>query len=160
MILSIKKNDYLYTSNEGVRGLVNLGVPEEDAFSAFLVYLERAIDTAAGNARAAFVSPGALVEQEYKLIQQEAESWLEAGADETKVPGYLQAHLDAYGGTARQAVDAILGKAAQLNEALMHIRTLRMQGKAAVRTAETIDAAEQAAQQAIEQLNRFPPDAA
>lgn len=136
------------------------GIAETALITAAHSQLNRTIDTAAGNARAAFVSPGALVEQEYKLIQQEADAWLEAGADETKVPGYLQAHLDAYGGTAQQAVDAILGKAAQLNEALMHIRSLRMQGKAAVRAAETIDAAEQAAQQAIAQLNRFRPDAA
>ncbi|KFC51714.1 hypothetical protein DK37_02445 [Halomonas sp. SUBG004] len=48
--------------------------------------LGKHIDTAAGNARAAFVSPGSYIDQEYLLAKQEAQAWLDNGKDANAIP--------------------------------------------------------------------------
>ena len=137
-----------------------LGFVVSDLVDSATAQLGRDIDTAAGNARAAFVSPGALIEQEYLVAQRAAETWLNDGADANAVPPSVQDHADVYNVTPQEAAIEIVATAAQWEQVMQQVRHLRMQGKAAVRAADTIDAAEQAAQQTIEQLNRFRPDAA
>ncbi|MGE6776328.1 hypothetical protein ACQKFL_01630 [Vreelandella titanicae] len=122
--------------------------------------LSETIDIAAGRARAAFVSPGSYIDQEYLLAKQEASEWLAGGKDETAIPSSVQDHIDMFGVSAEAAAAEIVATAEQWETALRDIRNLRLGGKAAVQRADTIEAAEEAAQQAIEQLNRYrPPEA-
>ncbi|UQI40963.1 hypothetical protein [Vreelandella venusta] len=116
------------------------------------------IDTAAGNARAAFVSPGSYIDQEYLLAKQEAVAWLESGKDENAIPSSVQDHIDMFGVSAEAAATEIVATAEQWELALGAIRSARLGGKAAVQRAETIEAAEAAAQQAIEQLKNYRPE--
>ncbi|KFC51715.1 hypothetical protein DK37_02450 [Halomonas sp. SUBG004] len=58
---------------------------------------------------------------------------------------------------AEAAAQEIVATAEAWETALREIRQLRLGGKAAVRQAETIEAAEAAAKAAIEQLNRYRP---
>lgn len=118
------------------------------------------IDTAAGNARAAFVSPGSYIDQEYLLAKQEAADWLANGKDENAIPSSVSDHMAMFEVDAETAATEIVATAEQWEQALGAIRSARLGGKAAVRRADTIEAAEAAAQQAIEQLNRYRPDAA
>ncbi|WP_159176388.1 MULTISPECIES: hypothetical protein [Halomonadaceae] len=118
------------------------------------------IDTAAGNARAAFVSPGSYIDQEYLLAKQEAGEWLANGKDETAIPSSVSDHMAMFGVSAEAAAQEIVATAEAWETALRDIRNLRLGGKAAVQRADTIEAAEEAAQQTIEQLNRYrPPEA-
>ena len=68
------------------------GVPPEAIMLAIQAQLGRDIDTAAGNARAAFVSPGSYIDQEYLLAKQEASEWLAGGKDEATIPSSVQDH--------------------------------------------------------------------
>ena len=58
---------------------------------------------------------------------------------------------------AEQAAQEIVETAAQWEQALTLIRRARLGGKAVVRAAETIEAKEQAAQDAIAALNAIRP---
>ncbi|MGA4493797.1 hypothetical protein [Vreelandella venusta] len=140
--------------------LIEKGVPFDVVRNACAKQLFSLIDTAAGNARAAFVSPGSYIDQEYLLAKQEAADWLANGKDENAIPSSVQDHIDMFGVSAEAAATEIVATAEQWEQALGAIRSARLSGKAAVQRAETIEAAEAAAQQAIEQLNRFRPDAA
>lgn len=122
--------------------------------------LSKTIDIAAGNARSAFVSPGSYIDQEYLLAKQEAAAWLESGKDANAIPSSVSDHMAMFEVDAEAAATEIVATAEQWEQALGAIRSARLGGKAAVQRAETIEAAEAAAQQAIEQLNRFRPDAA
>lgn len=135
-------------------------LPANVLISAAHSQLGRDIDTAAGNARAAFVSPGSYIDQEYLLAKQEAADWLANGKDENAIPSSVQDHIGMFGVSAEAAATEIVATAEQWEQALGAIRSARLSGKASVQRAETIEAAEAAAQQAIEQLNRFRPDAA
>lgn len=115
------------------------------------------IDSAAGRARAAFVSPGSYIDQEYLLAKQEAGEWLANGKDETAIPSSVSDHMAMFEVSAEAAAKEIVATAEQWETALRDIRNLRLGGKAAVQRADTIEAAEEAAQQAIEQLNRYRP---
>ena len=133
------------------------GIAESDLLAGALPQLENTIDAAAGAARAAFVSNGELVEQEYQLAKREAQEWLDAGADTTSVPTCVQDHVDAFGVTATEAANEIVTTGEQWEQAMRDIRTLRLAGKAAVRNADTIEGAEQAANDAIAQLKAYRP---
>lgn len=140
--------------------LLEKGVPLEVVMNAAHGQLGIDIDNAAGNARAAFVSPGSYIDQEYLLAKQEASEWLAGGKDETAIPSSVQDHIDMFGVSAEAAAQEIVATAEQWETALRDIRNLRLSGKAAVQRADTIEAAEESAQQAIEQLNRYrPPEA-
>lgn len=147
-------------SNTAVKELLANGIPAEIILNARHAVLNAGIDNAAGNARAAFVSPGSLVEQEYHLAKQEASDWLANGKDESAIPSSVQDHMDMFDVGAETAANEIVTTAAQWEQALATIRRARLGGKTAVRSAETIEAAEQAAQAAIAQLNAIrPPEA-
>ena len=138
---------------------IEMGVPVSLVKSAVVEQLGASIDTAAGNARAAFVSPGSYIDQEYLLAKQEAVAWLESGKDANAIPSSVSDHMAMFEVDAETAATEIVTTAEHWEQALGAIRSARLGGKAAVQRAETIEAAEAAAQQAIEQLNRFRPDA-
>lgn len=137
--------------------LVAKGVPGELIIEAHHRALNNDIDTAAGNARAAFVSPGSYIDQEYLLAKQEAQAWLDNGKDANAIPSSVSDHMAMFEVGAEAAATEIVATAEAWETALREIRQLRLGGKAAVRQAETIEAAEAAAEEAIEQLNRYRP---
>ncbi len=132
-------------------------LPLSVLLSVAQLQLGKHIDTAAGNARAAFVSPGSYIDQEYLLAKQEAQSWLEGGKDANAIPSSVSDHMAMFEVGAEAAAQEIVATAEAWETALREIRQLRLGGKAAVRQAETIEAAEAAAKGAIEQLNRYRP---
>lgn len=132
-------------------------LPLEELLNAVNAQLSDEIDTAAGNARAAFVSPGSYIDQEYLLAKQEAGEWLANGKDEKAIPSSVSDHMAMFEVSAEAAAQEIVATAEAWETALRDIRNLRLGGKAAVQRADTIEAAEEAAQQAIEQLNRYRP---
>lgn len=140
--------------------LIAKGVPAAAIVKSLSSQLGYDIDTAAGRARAAFVSPGSYIDQEYLLAKQEAGEWLANGKDETAIPSSVSDHMTMFEVSAETAATEIVATAEQWETALRDIRNLRLSGKAAVQRADTIEAAEESAQQAIEQLNRYrPPEA-
>lgn len=141
--------------------LLAKGVPLEIILQKVSKNLGDSIDTAAGNARAAFVSPGNYIDQEYLLAKQESQAWLDGGKDETAIPSSVSDHMAMFGVGAEAAATEIVATAEQWEQALATIRSARLGGKAAVRNAETIEAAEHAAQVAIANLNAIrPPEGA
>lgn len=135
----------------------NSTLPYDLLLSGAVAQLSRDVDAAAGKARNAFVSPGELVEQEYNLAKQEAQAWLDGGKDETAIPSSVSDHMAMFGVGAEAAATEIVATAEQWEQALATIRSARLGGKSAVRVAETIEAAEQAAKAAIAELNAIRP---
>ncbi|WP_447042538.1 hypothetical protein [Vreelandella sp. H-I2] len=156
MFLNINYNGKMYSEWEPDK-LVNSGVPAGLVVSKARESLSAHIDTAAGNARAAFVSPGSYIDQEYLLAKQEATEWLAGGKDATAIPSSVNDHMAMFEVGAEAAALEIVATAEAWETALREIRQLRLGGKAAVHQAETIEEAEEVAQQAIEQLNRYRP---
>ncbi|MBB3141219.1 hypothetical protein [Halomonas organivorans] len=132
-------------------------LPLGEVLPAAQTQFGQAIDTAAGQARAAFVSPGTLIEQEYQLAKHEAQTWLDGGKDGTAIPSSISDHMAMFGVGAEAAANEIVATAEQWEQALATIRSARLGGKAAVRNAETIEAAELASQAAIAELNAIRP---
>jgi len=132
-------------------------IPMPNLLKAAIIQLGVSIDTAAGSARAAFVSTGSYIEQEYQLAKQEASEWLANGKDEAAIPSSVSDHMAMFGVGAEASATEIVATAEQWEQALATIRSARLGGKSAVRSAETIEAAEQAAQAAIAQLKAIRP---
>ena len=144
-------------ANWSVADLLAKGVDPAAILAEMHRVLFEKIDTAAGNARAAFVSPGSYIDQEYLLAKQEAADWLEGGKDGNAIPSSVQDHMTLFEVNADTAAQAIIATAEQWETALREIRNLRLGGKAKVQRAETIKAAEEQAQQAIGQLDQYRP---
>lgn len=136
-------------------------LPLSSVISAAKIQLGNDIDTAAGTARASFVSPGSYIDQEYLLAKQEAQAWLDGGKDQSAIPSSVEDHIAMFDVGAEAAAQEIVATAAQWEQALGMIRRVRLGGKSDVRAAETIEAAEAAAQDAIAALNDIrPPEGA
>lgn len=140
-----------------IGSLVAHGVPSLKVLDAVRIELNRNIDAIAGTARAAFVSPGSYIDQEYLLAKQEAKAWLDGGKDESAIPSSVEDHIVMFDVSAEVAAKEIVATAAQWEEALTLIRRARLGGKGDVRNAETIEAAEAAAKDAIAALNAIRP---
>ena len=156
MEIIVNHNGMSY-SNFEPSDAVSAGVPATVVVSAVHKALSKLIDTAAGQARSAFVSPGSYIDQEYLLAKTEAQAWLDGGKDQSAIPSSVEDHIAMFDVDAETAAQEIVATAAQWEQALAAIRSARLGGKAAVRNAETIDAAEQAAQEAIATLNDIRP---
>ncbi|MFP3441017.1 hypothetical protein R0K18_25100, partial [Pantoea sp. SIMBA_133] len=94
-IKQLKHNEVIYSDFLSV-DLLEKGVPLEVVMNAAHGQLGIDIDNDAGNARAAFVSPGSYIDQEYLLAKQEAGEWLANGKDETAIPSSVQDHIDMF----------------------------------------------------------------
>ncbi|ABC33407.1 conserved hypothetical protein [Hahella chejuensis KCTC 2396] len=116
----------------------------------------RAIDAAAGDARAAFVSAGQLVEEEYRLALRQVQQWRDAGQPADAVPEAIQHWADAAKLSALDAADDIERTAARWQAALLRIRGIRLQGKAAINQAAPDADLMALAQPVIEQLAALP----
>lgn len=113
------------------------------------------LDQAAGRARMRFVSPGDLVDQEYREAEAAAKAYKDAGYTGI-VPVAVQCWADATGQTAAWAADDILAAGQQLRDVLASIRAKRLAGKAAVDAALDADI-ESTAAQYIAQLDAMAP---
>lgn len=133
-------------------------LPQAVLLKAITAQLGETIDTAAGNARAAFVSPGSYIDQEYLLAKQEALTWVEKGKDESDVPSSVADHMAMFEVGAEEAATVIIETAEQWEQALTLVRRARLAGKAAVRSADSIEDAKQAAQAAIAELDTIRPE--
>jgi hypothetical protein len=143
--------------------ITNLGEqPPADALDAEPANIrrasaKRAVDQAAGNARARYVSPGQLVEEEYRLALQQTQAWRDAGSPADQVPAAIQDWADAAGITAEQAATSIEQTAAAWESVLLQIRQVRLAGKAAVDAAGDADDFAAIAQPFIDQLDAMQP---
>ena len=133
-------------------------VPFADVPGAAAALLERQrevakgeIDQHAGITRQRFASPGDLLAAEYELAEVQATAYIDGGYS-GDVPGAVQSHVDALGGTANEAADSIVATAAMFRALLEAIRTIRLTGKAAVEAATTQEEINQAKQAALDAL--------
>jgi len=114
------------------------------------------IDRAAGEARDRFVSPGHLVDQEYKYAESKAREFKAAGYPGDAVPRAVSSWAQAKGWTAQQAADDIIATAGYWYDTIDEIRELRLAGKEATRNASEADR-QSTAQAYIDQLNALVP---
>ncbi|WP_162628802.1 hypothetical protein [Marinobacter bohaiensis] len=119
--------------------------------------LKADIDRAAGRARARFVSPGDLVEQEYREAERAAQQWQDAGEPSDAVPSEVQVWADAAGMSASAAAQDIIQTGHSWRGVLSQVRSIRLQGKAAVDAAADSDA-EAVAQGHVDQLDALGPE--
>ena len=110
------------------------------------------IDLAADAARRRFVSPGDLIDQEYKEAYNQAKSWLDSGADIAAVPVSVLDEAAVRDLSPVAAAEYVVATGDQWAVLLMSIRKLRNQGKAAVNAAAGSDVLA-VAQQWVDQLN-------
>ncbi len=155
-IEKVRHNGRSYT-NASYEDLIAHGVPHQVVMQSAATQLGRDVDAAAGVARSAFVSPGPYIDQEYQQAKQEAQAWLDGGKDANAIPSSVSDHMAMFGVGAEAAATEIVATAEQWEQALSTIRSARLGGKAAVRSAETVEAAEQAAKAAIAELNAIRP---
>jgi hypothetical protein len=118
---------------------------------------KRAVDTAAGNARARYVSAGQLIEEEYRLALQQTLQWRTAGSPAESVPQAIQNWATAAGITAEEAATSIEQTAAAWETVLLTIRKLRLDGKVALDNAADDADFTAIAQPYIDQLNAMQP---
>lgn len=118
---------------------------------------KRTIDTAAGNARARFVSAGQLVEEEYRLALQQTLEWRASGSPSDAVPPAIQDWADSSGMSAEDAAQNIEQTAANWEGVLLQIRKIRLAGKASVDEADDEADFAAIAQPYIDQLDAMQP---
>lgn len=115
--------------------------------AAALLVANQQIDQSADQARSAVLGDP-LRAVEYRLTADEAERF--AAADYAgPVPATVQAWMDAAGLDVKAATDSILAEAHAWKTAIYAIRTARLKGKQQVLKAQTHDAAEVLADEAI-----------
>ncbi|KAB7624310.1 hypothetical protein [Alkalilimnicola sp. S0819] len=119
--------------------------------------LKATIDLAAGAARLRFVSPGDLVDQEYREAEAAARGWQDAGEPGDAVPDEVQAWADASGMTPRAAAQDVIDTGAQWRQVLAQVRALRLQGKADVQNAGSDAEAAAAADNTLAALDSLRP---
>lgn len=118
--------------------------------------LHGAIDEAAGRARNRFVSPGLLIDQEYREAEAAANQWQADGEPSAAVPDEVQAWADAAGMSASAAAADILQTGADWRSVLRQVRRARLEGKSATAAAIASDR-EAIAQTYIDQLDAMAP---
>lgn len=110
----------------------NIGAPlTDDERQSVLDY----IDNQAGATRACFVSPGHLIDAEYKQAQAAVEKWRAAGSPADNVPDEITAGAAYDGVTNEQEAQQIEQMATGMDTVLAAIRSARLAGKKAARDA-------------------------
>lgn len=90
------------------------------------------IDQAADAARQRFVSPGSLIDQEYKEAYNQAKAWLDSGSDPAAVPQSVADEAEVRGLNNADAAQLVVDTGDRWAALLMEIRAMRNRGKAAV----------------------------
>lgn len=144
------------TSLWSIDGLRAAGIPQGTIDDTQRTTAFDRIDCAAGRARSRYVSPGALVDQEYREAERAVESWRDAGSPAGDVPDEIASGADYAGVDNETAAQQIEAAAKAYREGIAKIRRLRLNGKAAVAAAEG-EGIEAAADRAITALNAVEP---
>lgn len=110
------------------------------------------IDTEAGHARSRHVSNGDLIDEEYKIAEQDAKEW--DGVSEC--PESIAVYAEAEGITNEQSQQLILQTSAYWRVQVQLIRSIRLQAKADVRNCTTVEDVENAVNFAVAQLREIP----
>lgn len=97
----------------------------------------KSLDYEAGKVRAAIVSEGSFVGEEYLLAHAEATAWIADGADNSNVPETVSVWAVANGMTNIKAAEDILQTRIYFNQLITAIRSIRLLGKAAIASAVT-----------------------
>lgn len=113
-----------------------------------------AIDVAADAKRLTYVSPGVYTQQEYMKANTDAKAWLLNTAN--ACPSSVAVWAQAKGWTNQQAADNIVATAAQFDQVLDAIRSIRLLGKAAVEASITGAQVESAKVAVNAQLAQLP----
>lgn len=121
--------------------------------------LKDAIDLAAGQARARFISPGILMDQEYLATEIAAQRYKEANYPQGEAPLEVRSWMESYGLAEKEATDGILARADGMRKMLAIIRDIRMKGKAAVSKAD-MDYIPEAAKPFLDKLKSLAPEIA
>lgn len=132
--------------------------PQQPSPDQRRVRAKQDIDTAAGSARARFVSAGQLVEEEYRLALQQTQAWRTAGNPADDIPAAIQDWSSAAGITPEQAAQSIEQTATAWEGVLLSVRQLRLNGKAAIDNAADDADFSAIAQGYIDQLNALKPE--
>lgn len=127
-----------------------------DTLADAVTYYLAHIDTEAGRVRGQFVSPGTLIDAEYRRAADTAATFKADGYGGTP-PSPVQAWADAAGMTPAEAADDIIAAREAMNAALDEIRVIRLAAKEQVRAATTPRDVLHAAERAIEHLNAMAP---
>lgn len=134
----------------------NAGLLSEPIYS-IKAKLKDSIDTKAGVVRAAYVSEGALIEEEYRLALQQAKDWRALGSPAGAVPLSVSDWAVASGMTNEQAAADIEQTSTYWDGVLLSVRKCRLDGKAAVDNAGVNDDLEAIAQTCLDQLEQLIP---
>ena len=135
---------------------LDAGVPSDVIDDACRIAARYRIDAAAGRARARFVSPGALVAEEYRAARDAAQRWRDAGSPADDVPDEVVSGADYSDISHEQAAAEIEQTADAYETGLAAIRAARLAGKKAV-SAATGDDIDAAADAAIAELDAIKP---
>lgn len=114
---------------------------------AALLVAAMQIDQAADVARATLINDP-LRALEHQRAADQAQAFADANYAGT-TPSFVQAWADAASLSPKAAADSILAEAAEWNDVLLQVRTLRLKGKQEVARATTHEAAQEAADEAI-----------
>lgn len=137
-------------------GRPTLSDPERQTIDKRKKAAKNSVDRSAGDARLRFVSPGYLVEQEYREAETAAREWQNAGEPASSVPPEVQVWADASNMTPSAAASDIIQTGQAWRDVLSQVRALRLQGKAAIDAAADADI-EPTAQIYIDQLDAMAP---
>lgn len=148
-------NRKIVVNSEG-SAVVELYVPPAPPAEIRRSRSKQEVDRSAGEARMRFVSPGYLVEQEYREAETAARSWQDAGEPAGSVPSEVQVWSDATGMTPSAAAADIVQTGQAWRDVLAQVRAVRLQGKAAIDAAADADI-ETTAQTYIDQLDAMTP---
>lgn len=111
------------------------------------------LDSLAGSIRAAYVSSGQLIQEEYRHAKLQADLWDGTGS----VPATIQSWADASGMTPLEAQADVIATAASWELVLETIRQVRLEAKAAVDAAESIDSVRGIVSTYSQSLNSLRP---
>lgn len=134
------------------------GIVEEGGFTLDEVLKNklRSIDFSAGLARSRFISPGEGILQEYQRAYEQATAFKTSGYT-GQPPSVVADNMRYKDLSAQAAADDIIAEGDALNLVLDSIRSIRLDGKAAVSAAVEGDDIEAIAQPFIDQLETIKP---
>jgi len=115
------------------------------------------IDLAADDARQRFVSPGSLIDQEYKEAYGQAKAWLDSGADQYTAPQSVINEAQVRRMSNIDAAQFVVRTGDNWAELLMQIRKVRNQAKAAINSAANDADFSSIAQNWIDNLAQIKP---
>ena len=131
----------------------NPNPPRVPTINDIKVAAKHAIDAAAGQARARYITTVPGQEATYMLKERQAREYAAAGYPAASVPPLVQVEADAFGITPQQAADEIIAKADAWIALAAKIEYARRSGKAEVDAASDVASVETIKNKIIAQLD-------